>query len=67
MAAAQAAENHEMSEAWPDACDNGHICQFQHELTHKIQQQQQQKHCLKISSYGASLKWSQRLFQSAHE
>ena len=37
MAAAQAAENHEMSEAWPDTYDNGHILQSQHELSHEIQ------------------------------
>ena len=35
MAAAQAAETMEMSEAWPDVYDVGYINQFQHEPTQK--------------------------------
>ena len=36
MGAAQAAENHEMSEALPDTFYEGYIHQFQPEATHKI-------------------------------
>ena len=36
MAAAQAAENMEMNEAWPDILYEGYIYQFQPEPTHKI-------------------------------
>ena len=36
MTAAQAIQNTEVSEAWPDTYDEGYIHQFQSELTHKI-------------------------------
>ena len=36
MAAAQAPENHGMSEAWPDTFDEGYTYLFQPEPTHKI-------------------------------
>ena len=39
MAAAQAAENHRESEAWPDSYGEGYIHQFQPETTHKTHQQ----------------------------
>ena len=38
MAAALAAENNGMNEAWPDICDEEYIQQFQPEPSHKIQQ-----------------------------
>ena len=33
-----------MNEAYPDIYDEGYIHQFEHIPSHKIQQQQQQKH-----------------------
>ena len=55
-----------MDEAWPNIYNERYIHQCQPERTHNSLAAAETLN-LKMSSYGTSLKWSRRSFQSAQE